>query len=89
LESLKFSWPPHNYAAAAPWFRVKDVEFSHIIAKTRHTRAIGHFITMVSTFSDARAHAFKVQAGPMHHRDRDDTDRAQEAKSRGGRGGFG
>jgi len=44
----------------ARWFRIKYVEFSLINAKTCHTRVIGHFITMVSTFSDARAHAFKA-----------------------------
>jgi hypothetical protein len=45
--------PPHaRYAAGRKRFRGKTVEISRINAGSCHTGVVGHFITMVSTFSD-------------------------------------
>ena len=68
IEIFRTMRPPYNYVAAAQWFRGKNVEFSRRNAGICHTRVVGHFITMVSTFSDARAHVTQgVVRRPAYH----------------------
>jgi hypothetical protein len=57
-----------KYAAEAQRFHGEIVEFYSIIAVPCHTGVVGLFITMVSTFSNSRAHAFEAQARPVHAR---------------------
>jgi hypothetical protein len=45
--------PSPNYVSAPLWFRGKTVENPRENTETCHTHVVGHFITMVSTFSAA------------------------------------
>jgi len=56
-----------NGKAVGKRIPVENMEFSRIIAGPCHTGVVGHFITMVSTFSGSRAHAFEAYASLSHH----------------------